>query len=223
MNSSHFKIANFLFTKEQMSGGKVNEFMELWDEWNKAVLPDGEGDVPFANKDDLHATIDSITVGDILWQSFSVIYDGDRPDGEVPTWMHKKFDVWFRCPRSVLHHQLGNADFAKDMDYSPKRVFTKDRKREYCDLMSGNWAWRQADELTKVLKDAAQGTTFCPVILGSDKTTVSVATGSNEYYPVYISNGLVHNNARRAHRNAVSVLAFLAIPKSMYHFLDRLL
>ncbi len=55
---------------------------------------------------------------------------------------------------------------------------------------------------------------FVPVVLGSDKTTVSVATGQNNYYPLYISLGNVHNTVRRAHRNAVSLLAFLAIPKS---------
>lgn len=59
------------------------------------------------------------------------------------------------------------------------------------------------------------GAALCPVILGSDKTTVSVATGQNEYYPLYISNGMVRNNVRRAHRNAVTVVGFLAIPKSM--------
>jgi Plavaka transposase len=55
---------------------------------------------------------------------------------------------------------------------------------------------------------------FAPVILGSDKTTVSVATGNNEYYPLYASVGNVHNNVRRAHRNALSLIGFLAIPKS---------
>jgi hypothetical protein len=55
---------------------------------------------------------------------------------------------------------------------------------------------------------------FVPVILGSDKTTVSVATGQNEYYPLYAANGLVYNNVRRAHRNAVTIIGFLAIPKS---------
>lgn len=58
------------------------------------------------------------------------------------------------------------------------------------------------------------GATFCPIILGSDKTTVSVATGQNEYYPLYMSNGLVWNNVRRAHRNALTLISFLAIPKS---------
>lgn len=57
-----------------------------------------------------------------------------------------------------------------------------------------------------------------PVILGSDKTTVSVATGHTEYYPLYASNGNVYNNVRRAHKNAVTLIGFLAIPKSMFLF-----
>ena len=61
---------------------------------------------------------------------------------------------------------------------------------------------------------STHGSMFVPVILGSDKTTVSVATGQNEYYPLYISIGNVQNSVRRAHKNAVSLLAFLAIPKS---------
>lgn len=54
---------------------------------------------------------------------------------------------------------------------------------------------------------------YCPIILGSDKTTVSVATGHVEYLPLYISIGNVHNTIRRAHRNAVVPIGFLAIPK----------
>ena len=59
-----------------------------------------------------------------------------------------------------------------------------------------------------------------PVILGSDKTTTSVATGDNEYYPLYISIGNVHNNVRRAHRDAVEVVGFLCVAKSMFIELD---
>ena len=43
---------------------------------------------------------------------------------------------------------------------------------------------------------------FCPIILGSDKTTVSVATGHNEYWPVYLSIRNLHNNIQQAHRNS---------------------
>jgi hypothetical protein len=56
---------------------------------------------------------------------------------------------------------------------------------------------------------------FVPIILGSDKTTVSVATGHTEYWPVYLSIGNVHNNVRRAHRNGLVLLGFLAIPKGI--------
>jgi hypothetical protein len=59
---------------------------------------------------------------------------------------------------------------------------------------------------------------FVPIILGSDKTTVSVGTGHTEYYPIYGSIGNIHNNVRRAHRNGVVLLGFLAIPKSKLTF-----
>jgi len=59
-----------------------------------------------------------------------------------------------------------------------------------------------------------------PVIAGSDKTTVSVATGHQEYHPVYASSGIISNTARRGHGNGVVPIAFLPIPKGMPHVLD---
>ncbi len=53
------------------------------------------------------------------------------------------------------------------------------------------------------------------VALGADKTTVSVATGNQEYHPLYVSAGNIHNEMRRAHCDAVMPLAFLPIPKGM--------
>jgi hypothetical protein len=58
-----------------------------------------------------------------------------------------------------------------------------------------------------------------PVVLGSDKTTVSVETGQTEYYPLYASLGNVSNSVRCAHKNAVTIIGFLAIPKSKFYFL----
>jgi len=55
---------------------------------------------------------------------------------------------------------------------------------------------------------------FVPIIIGSDKTTVSVATGQVEYWPLYGSVGNLHNNARRAHGPGLVLIGFLAIPKS---------
>lgn len=59
---------------------------------------------------------------------------------------------------------------------------------------------------------------FVPIILGSDKTTVSVGTGHNEYWPIYMSIGNIRNNVRRAHRDGLVLLGFLPIAKSESYF-----
>lgn len=56
---------------------------------------------------------------------------------------------------------------------------------------------------------------YCGIILGSNKTTVSVATGNIEYHPLYISISNPHNSVRRAHNQTIIPIAFLAIPKGM--------
>ena len=55
---------------------------------------------------------------------------------------------------------------------------------------------------------------FVLVMVGSDKTTVTAATGQIEYWPVYGSVGNLHNNVRRAHGSGLVLVGFLAIPKS---------
>ena len=58
---------------------------------------------------------------------------------------------------------------------------------------------------------------FVPIILGSDKTTVSVATGQVEYWPLYGSIGNIHNNVRRSHGAGLVLIGFLSIPKSKFY------
>ena len=54
-----------------------------------------------------------------------------------------------------------------------------------------------------------------PLVLGSDKTLASNATGLNEFHPLYILPGNVKSSVRRAHWDSVIPIGFLAIPKSM--------
>ncbi len=60
---------------------------------------------------------------------------------------------------------------------------------------------------------------FVPIILGSDKTTVLVATGQTDYYPLYLSIGNLHNNIHQSHHSGVALITFLAIAKSECFFL----
>ncbi|KAJ3510664.1 hypothetical protein NLJ89_g4545 [Agrocybe chaxingu] len=209
-----FEFAEFLYKDVEMSAGKIDRLLELL----AALYPERTPHV--ADHKELYAMIDSIKQGDVAWDSFSVQYNGVQPstDAPRPLWMGQTYEVWFRDPLKILENQIGNADFKGEMDYAPKRVFHKG-KRRYQDLMSGNWAWEQADKIAQ--DDATHGAMFALVVLGSDKTTVLVATGQNDYYPLYVSLGNVHNSVRRAHRNALSLLGFLAVPKTTRDYADK--
>ncbi|KAG2029375.1 hypothetical protein BDR03DRAFT_880962, partial [Suillus americanus] len=183
--------------------------------WAASLIQAGSKAILFPDHRDAHRTIDNTPLGDVKWQSFSVKYTGTIPDEDAPPWMADSHDVWFHDPRDVVQNMLANPDFAAEMDLQPYHEFaTENDKRQWQDFMSGDWGWAQADIISK---DAdTHGSTFVPVILGSDKTTVSVATEQNDYYPLHASIGNVRNNVRCAHRNAVAVVAFLPMLKSKW-------
>jgi hypothetical protein len=54
---------------------------------------------------------------------------------------------------------------------------------------------------------------FVPIVAKSDKTTVLVAMGHQEYHPVYVSVRNLSNMAWQARGNGVLPVAFLPIPK----------
>ncbi|KAG1855266.1 hypothetical protein F4604DRAFT_1883246 [Suillus subluteus] len=189
-----FETAEFLYRKVQISAGDIDKLMHLW---GLSLTQHGDAP-PFADHLDLYSTIDKTPVGDVPWQSFSMKYSADVDPVSNPTpWMDATYTTWFRDPRTIICNMLGNPDFKDEIDYMPYRE------------------WKGPGDADEIAKDETMhGSTFIPVILGSDKTTVSVATGQNDYYPLYASIGNVHNNVCHAHRNAVAVIGFLAIPKT---------
>ncbi|KAI6138058.1 hypothetical protein BKA82DRAFT_3992127, partial [Pisolithus tinctorius] len=148
---------------------------------------------PFSLHKHLYSTIDVMTHSDAPWKSFSVKYSGAIPNNP-PSWMMAEYDIWFRDPKVVLEHQLANPDFIGEIDYAAKVVIDEHGHWEVCDLMSGQWAYDQSELIAE--DPETHGAMFVLVILGSDKTTMSVGTGHNEYYPLYTSLGNVHNNVR---------------------------
>ncbi|KIL58007.1 hypothetical protein M378DRAFT_15867 [Amanita muscaria Koide BX008] len=205
-----YEAADLLYRRNQMPEDQIDDLLQIW---ARTLTPDSNS--LFLSARDLYSTLDAIDLGEICWQSFSISF---QPTDEVleatdAPWKSKAWDIWYRDPREVLKAQLSNRDFANEMDFASKIVVDREKRtRRYQDFMSGEWAWEQSDILA--CNDENHGSTFCPIILGSDKTTVSVATGHNVYYPLYMSNGLIHNNVRRAHRNGVSLIAFLATAKT---------
>ncbi|KAF8488764.1 hypothetical protein F5888DRAFT_1796301 [Russula emetica] len=197
-----------------MSAGHIDTLLNLW-----AASLLGHGDEPpFSNHTKLYDTIDSTPLGDVPWEAFNLKYGDTLPENEVPAWMTSEYVVWFRDPHFVIRNVLSNPDFEGEFDYAPYQEYDVSGNHRFQDFMSGNWAWKQADEIAK--DPNTHGSMFVPIILGSDKTTVSVGTGHTEYYPIYSSIGNIHNNVRRAHRNGVVLLGFLAIPKTDKRYSD---
>ena len=136
-SSTAFRIAELLYAKSQMSENDLDKLMDLWDL---------TGDAPFSSHADLHEAIDSISVSDIPWQSFSVQYSGEAsdPDSHQPQWKSDIHEVFYRDPRLVIHEMLANPDFKDAMDYAPYIAMEEDSTQRFDNLMSGTWAWDQA-------------------------------------------------------------------------------
>ncbi|KAG1824695.1 uncharacterized protein BJ212DRAFT_1444425 [Suillus subaureus] len=211
-----FEVANFLYHRNQMSMGDIDFMFNLW-----AASLAAHGDtLPFTNHTDMYDTINSTSLGGVPWQSFSLQYNRILPDDsdDVPSWMKSEYDIWFQDPWLLVHNIILNLDFKDKFDYALVQEYSvSDGAHQFHDFMSGNWCWKQADLIVQDLDTI--GSMFIPIILGSDKTTVSVTTGHNQYWPVYMSIGNIHNNVWHAHCNGIVLLGFLAILKTMYSIL----
>ncbi|KAF8834531.1 hypothetical protein BDN67DRAFT_992647 [Paxillus ammoniavirescens] len=174
-NHLEFKLADFLYTRNQMPAAQINSLLDIW----AASLLEASGEPLFIDHKDLYKTMNSTTLGEVKWESFSIQY----------------------------------TNFASGMDYRPYCEYEAETdKCHQHNFMSTDWAWKQADIIAR--DPATHGSTLVPVILGSDKTTISVVTGQNDFYPLYLPIGNVHNNIRHAHKNALVLVGFLAIPKN---------
>jgi hypothetical protein len=189
-----FETAEFLYCKTQMSASNIDTLMDLW---GATLLPHGDSP-PFANHSDLYQTIDSTELGGAPWQNFVITYQGDLPEVSAPEWMTSSYEVWFHDPHVLIKDILANPDYKDHVDYAPIQEFGATGDRQYHNFMSGDWAWEQAVRIcvfiglfpfiqvhiiqNEIAHDPeTHGGTFVPIILGSDKTTVSIATSDNAH------------------------------------------
>ncbi|KAJ7246765.1 hypothetical protein C8J57DRAFT_1674990 [Mycena rebaudengoi] len=192
-----FDFAHYHFVELQTSADQINTALELW---AATVLPHGK-QAPWGSAAELYASIDAIQHGALPWKTYSIHYTGPLPPGTPPKWMAQEYELCMRDVRQILHHQLATAAFREHVDLVPYRQFNHDGKRVWSNLMSGDWVWKQADEITK--DPANHGCMVAPVVAGSDKTTVSVATGHQEYHSAYVSLGNLSGTTRRGHNDVV--------------------
>ena len=161
IDEEEFQFADFLYTCEQMSAGNIDILMQLMAAWHtnlkshtskkmdedsgdEFVEPPEPIDPPFNSANHMYNIIDSILLGNVPWEGFKVMYNGDIPEHNPPSWVMKTFEVWFQNPLQLLEAQIGNPDFNGEIDYASKQVLGKNGKRQFTDLQSGDWAWEQS-------------------------------------------------------------------------------
>ncbi len=137
-----FDFTYFHFVKQQTSKSGINKALDLW---VASVLEYGEN-VPWTDAQELYATIDSIQHGQAPWKAFKLSYCGPLPEGIPPWWMMDTFELCTRDSWTLLHQQLETTDFKDKIHYVPYKQFRGDGSRVWSNLMSADWAAKQAVE-----------------------------------------------------------------------------
>lgn len=139
-NRPAFEFAEFAFEKTHTSAQDLNDQLRMWEAYN--VLK-GNNSTMYSSTKDILSTIDNIALGDLPWSSFKVRYNGPTNE-DSPAWMRCVYTVHTRDTFTVQANFLKNQDFAGAIDYVPFRAFTQNGARRWSNLLSGNWAWKQA-------------------------------------------------------------------------------
>lgn len=135
-----FETARLFYKEAQLSAQQVNKILLLW----HATLAGNGLCAPFKDHNDLYNTIDATLVGGVPWESAIIDYKGPRPSNRPqPPWMSDEYEIYFKNPRVLVQDMISNPGFANEFDYAPYHEYF-DGVHHFQNMMSGNWAWRQA-------------------------------------------------------------------------------
>jgi Plavaka transposase len=136
-SQDHFEIAEFLYCKARMSAGNTDTLMKLLARMQRDQNL-------FKNHDEMCETIDATELGGVPWQRSTLRYQCAVPVDDPPQWMSTEYEIFYRDPHKVLKNMLADPTFEHGFDYAPYQKFDNSGDRIYENVMSGDWAFRQA-------------------------------------------------------------------------------
>ncbi|KAF9235882.1 hypothetical protein BU15DRAFT_89436 [Melanogaster broomeanus] len=171
---------------------RVDEFLKLPITRNR-TMPS------FHNARSFFKKVDALPHG-TPWSCKKVTITGDQEDenGEMMT---EEVEVWLRDVVECIQELIGNPLFEDDMVYEPSRAYQDEAglHRVIDDMWTADWWWDTQGKMP-------EGATIAPVILASDKTTLSQFRGDKSAWPVYLSIGNITKEKRREVSSRATVL-----------------
>ncbi|QRV93925.1 hypothetical protein RhiJN_21943 [Ceratobasidium sp. AG-Ba] len=119
----------------------------------------------------------------------------------------------------LLQDLFANRMFGPEFAYAPVKYWTTSRRRVrvWSDMRSAKWWWEEQEKLRAAGKGAA---TVAPIILASDETHLSVMSGGQTAYPVYMAVGnLAKSWRRKPSKRGMVLLGFL--PTDSFEDIDN--
>lgn len=123
------------------SQGDLDHLMNVWAARN--IRKYQEPDAPFTDTEHMHAVIDEVPFGAENWTTVTVQYSGELDDAS-PAYLRESYTFYMRDVLRSVEVMAESSDFDGKFDYVPYKEFGPDGRRRWSNLMSGQWAWRQA-------------------------------------------------------------------------------
>ncbi|KAG8734101.1 hypothetical protein FRC10_011942 [Ceratobasidium sp. 414] len=158
------------------------------------------GNTPWKSNRELMEDLDKLPRGP-GWEVYEIV---TKMAGQT----NKKSYLFTRNIVDVVLDIMANLAFKDYMHYTPQRLWTTaDRQsRVYSNPWTANWWWRTQ------MRIPDKSATVVPLIIATDRTRLSVMSGGQEAYPVYISVGNIDKSVRRKSTlHAMVLLAYLPV------------
>ncbi|QRV94941.1 hypothetical protein RhiJN_22959 [Ceratobasidium sp. AG-Ba] len=127
------------------------------------------------------------------WFRETIIVNGDQ-ENEI-------LDLWKRDIVELIRMLLSDPRFIPYTRFAPERHYDSGTRnnRVYGEMWSGKWWWRMQNML-------GQYATVVPIILSSDKTKMTVFSGNQKAWPVYLTIGNISKDIRRCPSERATLL-----------------